>query len=336
MAVNRLEKLRAAVHSSTSILILPHNDPDPDAIASALGLSYLLEEKLKRESSIAYKGFIGRAENRALVGYLGNPLVQFRGRIEKGTAVALVDTQPAAGNNPLPEGHSAAIVIDHHGFGSGSPTVPYADVRPEFGSTSSIITEYLIDAGVEPTKELATALFYGIKTDTMGLSRSANTLDVSAYFYLQPKIDVSALAKIEQAQVPLTYFKSIGNALQAGKIYGGEIIIVYLGELTYPDKCAEIADLLMRLRGITWVFCMGVFRSELIMSARTISKKIRAGRLVREIIKDKGTAGGHGKMAAGHIELREGVDPGLVASQLEKEILIRLKGSPEIPYSTIM
>ncbi|MFN2177167.1 MAG: DHH family phosphoesterase [Anaerolineales bacterium] len=332
MPHNRIEKLRAAFGNVSRVLILPHNDPDPDAIASALGLRYLLAQKFNLVASVAYKGFIGRAENRALVGYLGNPLIRFRNSIlDEGVAVALVDTQPGVGNHPLPERHSAAVVIDHHGLVPGTETAQYADVRPEIGSTSSILTEYLIKAGVEPSKELATALFYGIKTDTMGLSRHANVVDISAYFHLQPKIDVKALGKIEQAQVPLTYFKSIDNAMHSGKIFDNDVLITYLGKLDYPDKCAEIADFMMRMQGITWVFCMGVFRRELILSARTISEEMRAGKLVREIIKDKGTAGGHGAMAAGHIELTDGEDPGQVAAQLEADILLHLRGKADIP-----
>ena len=70
--------------------------------------------------------------------------------------------------------------------------------RPGLGSTSTILTQYLQAANVEPPLPLATALFYGIKTITMGLSRDTSSADAAAYSYLQPRIDVAALAKIEQ------------------------------------------------------------------------------------------------------------------------------------------
>jgi len=334
---NRVEELRAALSGVSRVLILPHNDPDPDAIASALGLSYFLAEKFQLESGIIYKGFIGRAENRALVKYLGEPLFRLqKGSIQAGEAVALVDTQPGAGNNPLPEGHTPAIVIDHHSLAAGTGSALYADVRPELGSTSTILVEYLKDAEIELPTHLATALFYGIKSDTKGLSRNTKSDDVSAYFYLQTRIDVNALAGIEQAQVPLAYFKSLDNAIHAAKIYDKEILTAYLGELTYPDQCAEIADLLMRLRGINWVFCMGVFNKEFILSVRTLSRMKGAGKLVRDILKDKGAAGGHGMMAAGHIELKVGDDPGQIAAILEVDILRHLKGTADIPYIAMM
>jgi len=331
MSDNYLEVLAQVLADQTGVLILPHNDPDPDAIAAAVGLRHLLKEKFQVESQIAYRGHIGRAENKALARYLNKPLHQLRqSELRSATAIALVDTQPGAGNNPMPATRTADIVIDHHAWRTASQTAHFVDVRPELGASSTILTEYLLEAGIEPPSQLATALFYGIKTDTMGLSRKASPTDVSAYFYLQPRIDVNALVQIEQTQVPLANFRSIDNAMHAGRVYDNDIVIAYLGRLSYPDLSAEIADFLMRLRGIQWVLCMGVYRSELILSVRSRSKKIGAGRLVQEIIKDRGTAGGHGTMAAGHIELSNGDDPEQMAAAMEKEMLINLKGTDDV------
>ena len=105
------------------------------------------------------------------------------------------------------------------------------------------MTEYLRAAGVEPAPKLATALFYGIKTNTMGLGRAASPADVAAYFYLQPRIDVEALVEIERAQVPADYFKSFAATLQAARAYDG-VVISYLGSMAYPDLAAEMADIL--------------------------------------------------------------------------------------------
>jgi len=337
MPEDYIGKLAAILAGHPKVLILPHNDPDPDAIASAVGLRFLLKGKFQIESTIAYQGFIGRVENQALVQYLGNPLTNInRAHFQDTAAIALVDTQPGAGNNPLPENLEATIVIDHHRWAAASGPSPYVDVRPELGSSSTILTEYLNAAGIEPTTKLATALFYGIKSDTRGLSRNTNPSDVAAYFYLQPRIDVNALVQIEQAQVPLTYFKNIDNALHAGCIYDDDVIITYLGELAYPDQCAEIADLFMRLQGLEWVFCMGVFRDEFVLSVRTLSKSLGAGKLVQDLLKGQGTAGGHGSMAAGHIVLKKGDDPEQIAGQLENAVLLYLKGKLDVSSYSMM
>jgi nanoRNase/pAp phosphatase (c-di-AMP/oligoRNAs hydrolase) len=180
------------------------------------------------------------------------------------------------------------------------------------------LAEYLKTAGIEPAAQLATALFYGIKTDTMGLGRGISPEDVSAYFYLQTRVDVEALVQIERAQVPAEYFKSFDAALRAARVYNG-VVISYVGLMAYPDLAAELADLLLRLRGARWVICMGVHKDSLILAVRT-RKQRGAGQLVREIVGSKGSAGGHTNMAGGYIPLK-GQDPEELVLHLRQQAL---------------
>jgi nanoRNase/pAp phosphatase (c-di-AMP/oligoRNAs hydrolase) len=327
MTYEPFELLLGTVSGLRGLLILPHNDPDPDAIASALALHHLLREKLNVEGRIAYKGIMGRAENKALMHYLGHPLHQLTSSdLDRAEAVALVDTQPGTGNNPLPPDRSPAIVIDHHPWRATTAAASFSDVRTEVGATSTILTEYLQVTGIEPTTPLATALFYGIKTDTMGLGRGASPTDAAAYFYLQPRIDVDALVEIERAQLPAEYFQSFVTALQAARVYDG-VVMAYIGRMGYPDLAAEMADLLQRLEGTRWVICMGVYQGELVVSVRSRNRKGGAGKLAQGIVEDQGSAGGHGTMAAGHLLLK-GEDPEQVARQLGQRALKLLKVPP--------
>jgi nanoRNase/pAp phosphatase (c-di-AMP/oligoRNAs hydrolase) len=313
---------------AAKVLILPHNDPDPDAIASAVALRHLLAERAGVEAQIAYKGIIGRAENRALVRFLGQPLRRLANSdLLRADVVALVDTQPGSGNNPLPPVCSPAIVIDHHPWREATADAAFADVRTEVGATSTILTEYLQAAGIEPDPPLATALFYGIKTDTMGLGRGGSRADASAYSYLQARIDVDALVDIEQAQVPVEYFRTFDRAIHAVRAYG-DVLIAYIGQMYYPDSAAEMADLLLRLEGTRWVICMGVYQDELVLSIRTRSRRGGAGRLARSLIGHRGSAGGHGAMAAGHLVL-DGEEPEHIAQEVSQRALQFLKVSPD-------
>ena len=326
---NHLNLLYAAVGDADAVLILPHNDPDPDAIASAVALRHLLLEALNVESAIVCQGIIGRAENRALVRYLGQPLRPLTDADLAGQAsIALVDTQPGAGNNALPAGCEAAIVIDHHTWRELTAKADYVDVRLEVGATSTILTEYLQAANLEPEPPLATALFYGIKTDTRGLSRGARPADVAAYLYLQPHIDVQALAEIEYAQVPASYFKSFDTALQAARVYNG-VVIAFVGPMAYPDLAAEMARLLLRLEKSQWIVCMGVHQEVLLLSVRTQSPTGRAEDLVQAIVGDDGTAGGHGPSAGGQIPLK-GRDPEQIAHVLRQRVLRVLQVPPGV------
>jgi|YNPNPStandDraft_1061719.scaffolds.fasta_scaffold20007_2 nanoRNase/pAp phosphatase (c-di-AMP/oligoRNAs hydrolase) len=315
-----LDALADAVAGAEQLLILPHNDPDPDGIASALALQFIAQRLLNLPSAIVYRGMIGRAENRALVRYLGDPLRPLtENDLRAGHPLALIDTQPAAGNHALPPGFPVAIVIDHHPLRPSSTPNRFVDVRPELGATSTILTEYLQTAGLAPTTTLATALFYGIKADTMGLGRGASPADTAAYLYLQPRIDFEALAEIERAQVPAGYFKSFAAALRAARIYD-DVLISYVGAMGYPDLAAEIADLLLRVQGVRWVICMGVYGQEMIVAVRTRSRQGGAGRLVQQIVAERGLSGGHGMLAAGHLPIGT-EDPRRLARQLRQRAL---------------
>jgi nanoRNase/pAp phosphatase (c-di-AMP/oligoRNAs hydrolase) len=319
--------LEAASHAST-LLILPHNDPDPDAIASAVALQHLVREALNTESTIAYQGIVGRAENRALVRYLDQPLRPLTDADLAGQApIALVDTQPGAGNNALPAGAEVSIVIDHHTWRDQTARASHVDVRPGAGATSSMLVEYLQAAGLEPAPPLATALFYGIKTDTRGLSRGAGPADTAAYMYLRPLVEAKALADIEYAQVPASYFRSFDATLQAARIYDG-IVFAYVGPMAYPDLAAEMARLLMRLEASRWVICSGVHNDVLILSVRTQNPTGRSEELVQVIVGDEGTAGGHGSMAGGQVPLN-GRDPEQVVRLLQKRALRVLQIPPQ-------
>jgi nanoRNase/pAp phosphatase (c-di-AMP/oligoRNAs hydrolase) len=323
----RLDLLFEALGDTAAILILPHNDPDPDAIASAVALRRLLMEVLNVASIIAYRGIVGRAENRALVRYLGQPMRPLTAADLAGQVpVALVDTQPGAGNNALPGSSEVTIVIDHHTWRELTARAAYVDVRPEAGATSTILTEYLQAAGLEPEPPLATALFYGIKSDTRGLSRGAGAADTTAYLYLQPLIDPQALAEIEYAQVPASYFKSFDGTLQAARVYDG-VVIAYVGTMAYPDLAAEMARLLLRLEESRWIICMGVYEEVLILSVRTQNPTGGAEELVQAIVGDEGTAGGHGPMAGGQVPLK-GKDPEQVVHLLRQRALRALQVPP--------
>jgi nanoRNase/pAp phosphatase (c-di-AMP/oligoRNAs hydrolase) len=326
----RLDSMFQAVANADRVLILPHNDPDPDAIASAVALRHLLAEGPGVEGYIAYKGIIGRAENKALVRYLDHPLHRLTGSdLRRSMPVALVDTQPGAGNNALPPGYDVAIVLDHHSWREPTAAARFADVRTQVGATSTMLTQYVQTASVELPPPLATALFYGIKTDTMGLGRGASADDVTAYFYLQPRIDVDALVKIERAQVPAEYFAKLAATLQAAQIYGN-VIVSYVGSTSRPDLAAEMADLLLRLEGTEWVVCVGTYRDDLNLAVRTSRRRGGAGRLAQQIVGDQGSAGGHGSMGGGQIPL-DGKAPEELARQLVQRALHYLKIPPDTP-----
>jgi nanoRNase/pAp phosphatase (c-di-AMP/oligoRNAs hydrolase) len=293
-----------AVKGSRSALVVTHDDPDPDSIASALALACLFEKRLDLKATLAHGGIIGRAENKAMVRLLSIELAPLH-TLNAGQydVVALVDGQAGAGNVSLPSQVTPTVIIDHHADVSADlAAVPFVDVRGACGATSTILTGYLRAAGVTPDRRTATALFYGIKADTMGLARAAGEADVDAYLYLLPLSDTRVLAQIEHAQVPLAYFQAFERVLDRTFIYD-DVVVCNLGSMDWPDLAAEIADFLLRWEGASWVICMGLYEGEVVISVRTNDLEANAGRMVQAVVEGLGTGGGHGLLAGGRVPL---------------------------------
>lgn len=326
----RWQIIQECLEGYREILILLHDDPDPDAVASGEALRYLLSESLGIEGRIAHRGVIGRAENKALVSFL-KPQLETIGDEETverrpGQAVALLDTQPGAGNSPVPADFEVDLVLDHHGDRQDDAG-RFRDVRPWIGATSTIVTQYFHAAELKPSTPVATALFYGVKTDTKALSRNTSAADISAYFYLLEFVDVDALVQIENAQVPAGYFRSLTQAMQTACVYNG-LVFSFLGETDYPDLAAEVADLLLRLEGVKWVVCMGVFEEQLYLSVRARAEDADAQGLAREVIGNAGSAGGRNTLAGGQIDL-----VGKDAEEVVEEIKARVLDYLQVPES---
>ncbi|MBU1767157.1 MAG: DHH family phosphoesterase, partial [Candidatus Omnitrophica bacterium] len=165
-----IEKIAGALKGKRKIIIFTHNNPDPDAIASAWAMKHLLKELLNIKSRIVYDGFIGRAENKAMVKLLKIKLSHLsKIKLSNRDGFILVDTQPGVGNNSMPLQIIPSLVIDHHPLNKKQKSI-LVDVRKDVGSTASILTEYLVNNNLEIPKNLATALFYGIESETQGLS----------------------------------------------------------------------------------------------------------------------------------------------------------------------
>ncbi|MBI3185746.1 MAG: DHH family phosphoesterase [Myxococcales bacterium] len=300
----KIERLVRLAKSRRHGLILTHDNPDPDSLASAAALALLLERKTGLSCEVAFGGIIGRAENIAFVKVLGLPAIPVSEVVfEEHDLIGLVDTQPGQRNHSLPPRYAADVVIDHHPLREEGPVPEYADVGGDFGATSTLLVEYLRAARLEPSVELATALYYGIKADTRDLDRQTTQSDVDAYVWLIPRVDRELLSQIEHPDLPARYFALYHTAIERAKVYGAAVI-TDLGEVYSPDMVAEVADRMMHLEGMKWSLAHGSFRSQLYLSLRVNDRRMNAGRLVREICEPRGgSAGGHGSMAGARLAL---------------------------------
>lgn len=297
----KLDRLLRLIENKKTALIVGHNNPDPDSIASAMAFQYFLAELAGIKSDIAFGGIIGRAENRALLSYLN---LDFH-YLEKLNPcnyeiVALVDTHVGMGNNPLKAAHPVTIEIDHHPSEPDEKKALFSDIRESYGATATILTHYILSAGLKISTRLATALFYAIKAETQDLGREAKTEDRKAYLTLYQLIDFRALVRIQRANLPPQYFQDMGRAIRRTSVFD-EVLISTPGKVDTPDMVAELADTFLRLQDIRWVIVMGFFGKNMYISVRTNDPENDAGELVKNVVAKLGTAGGHDMFAGGKI-----------------------------------
>lgn len=297
---SRFAALVEAFARAERVVVLTHDNPDPDAIASAAGLGVLIEQACGVPAVMTFGGIIGRAENRVLMEIVGVPFERIEGlEFRPGDAFALVDAQPGAGNNAVPEDARLAAVIDHHPP-RDVPRAAYHDVRESYGACATMIVELMRAGGIEPNRSLATALFYGIQSETLDLGREASGPDVEASVHLYPRTDPAALSKIRHARAPRALFRTLHDGLERAWYREG-VVFVPCGELAYPDLVAQLADFFLRVQGVEWVVAVGRYGDDLLVSVRADRSHAHAGELVREIAAGRGPAGGHGQMAGARL-----------------------------------
>lgn len=297
---NRVAEL-ARVLGGRRTLVVAHDNPDPDCLGAGLAMRDVAAEITGRSVPLAYGGIVGRAENRALVEVLGLDLLRINQvNLDDFEAFILVDTQPGAGNYSLPERYLPTVVIDHHQPPLRPAPAEYFDVRQEFGATTTIALEYRNAIERPIDSKLATALFYGIKSDTQDLGRHVSEADVAAYLQLFPLVDKVLLPQIERPRLPRRYFESLRTALERAYLWD-TVLISALDDMDNPNTAAEMADYFLRLEGVTWSICFGYHGDGLYVSVRTSDPDANAATIIQSAIRELGTSGGHGMMAGAKV-----------------------------------
>ena len=323
-----LQRARDGIRGRKRLLILMHDNPDPDAMAAALGLQRVLEGVVG-SSTVALGGIVGRAENRAMVHELAidlRPMASIDP--SQFDAIALLDTQPGTGNNSLPAGRSADIVIDHHPPRAESLTAPWCDIRESAGATSSLVYGYLRELDLPLDARLATAFVYALKSETRDLSREAGPLERQAYVELLPLSSPDQLHAIANPKLGREHFVAVDRALRAALVRG-QLLTANLGALDYPDLVAEVADLLLPYEKIHWVLCVGQHQGSVYLSIRSDLPEARAGVLIRKVIAGQGAGGGHGMVAGGR--LHNTVSGGAELASICDDLVVRLAAELAIP-----
>lgn len=274
-------------------------DADPDSMASAWALKRLLWHRLT-SIIISHVRPITRPQNERMVRLLGLPSIPYSEvQPQDFNRKALVDSQPA--HHPHFAEHTYDLIIDHH------PLLPdtrarLVDIRPHYGATATILTEYLRAARIRPSIKLATALYYGIKTDTSNFERPAVEADVRAFHYLFAFTRKPLVRKLEFAELNLDMLKFFQLSMKRLQLRGNRLYI-FLGPVPTPDLLVILADFFLRVEEISWTIVGGLFEDKLVVIFRNDGLRKNAGRLAARAFGRLGSAGGHAASARAEVPL---------------------------------
>ncbi len=312
--LNRLRKILEEL-KGRKLGIFTHDNPDPDSISSAYALKEIAKN-FEVEADILYYGEIMHQKNRAMVNLLEIPMVKAEEvDLSQYAKFALVDSSGPGVNNSIPPDIEISIIIDHHP--AEKVQAEYVDLRGDVGATATILTEYLRELKVIPSKTLATALFFGIKSETDDFKKNTRTSDFLAAAFLYPFVDHEMIEKMEGPAMSTETLDVLGTAIKNRQVYSS-FLISFAGFINDRDALPQAADFLLKLEGVSTVIVFGIMKNNVYISARNKDVRINIGEVLKKAFGDVGSAGGHAHAAGAQIPL------GIFGDVSDRETLAKL------------
>jgi nanoRNase/pAp phosphatase (c-di-AMP/oligoRNAs hydrolase) len=295
----RVQQYQRYFSDADRVLIMLHNDPDPDAMASGLALRNVLR-RTKTTAIIGAIQGVTRPENQRMVNLLDIHVEAITAAsLKEYDRIAMVDVQPHYFGGLIDR---VDLVIDHHPEQPGYTAV-FKDIRADYGSTSTILTEHLRAVDVNISERTATAMLYAIKSDTLFFNRSTNRVDLEAFSYLYPLSDAALIRKMEGAEITLERLDFVLKAFKGGTL-SDQVFSAFLGALPREDFIPYVADFYLQLEDVKWTVIGGIVNDSLVVSVRNLGYTKNAGEFVRRFFADIGSAGGHRAMAKAVVPMR--------------------------------
>ena len=288
----RVQQYQRYFSDAERVLIMLHNEPDPDAMASGLALRNVLR-RTKATAIIGAIQGVTRPENVRMVNLLDIQVESIRPEaLSEYDRIAMVDVQPHYFVGLIDR---VDLVIDHHPEQPGYTAV-FKDIRLDYGSTSTILTEHLRAVDANISERTATAMLYAIKSDTLFFSRQTNRVDLEAFSYLYPLADAAMIRKMEGAEITMERLDYVLKAHRGGAL-ADQVFCAFLGPTPREDFITYVADFFLQLEAVKWTVVAGIVNDQLIVSVRNLGYTKNAGEFVRRFFSGIGSAGGHRAMA---------------------------------------
>jgi len=288
----RVQQYQRYFADADRVLILVHNDPDPDAMASGLALRNVLR-RTKQTAIIGAIQGITRPENLRMAHLLDIVVEPVTVEMLKDfDRLAMVDVQPHYFAGLIDR---VDLVIDHHPEQAGYTAV-FKDIRVDYGSTCTILTEHLRAVDVSISERTATAMLYAIKSDTLFFNRQTNSVDIEAFSYLYPLANAALILKMEGAEITEERLAYVLKAHGSGSTRD-QVFCAFLGATPREDLVPYVADFYLQLEHVKWTIVAGLVDETVVISVRNLGYSKHAGEFVRRCFGEIGSAGGHRAMA---------------------------------------
>ncbi|WP_263020601.1 DHH family phosphoesterase [Natronobiforma cellulositropha] len=307
---------RLLEETNTRLAIVTQDNPDPDSIASAAALQAIATH-LGVESDVIYLGDIGHQENRAFVNLLGIELLPWRDVEDPSVydTVALVDY---ATSEEMDLG--VDIVIDHREL-TDAYDPSFVDIRPNMSSTSTIVTKYIQEFDMNVSEEVATALLYGIRAQTLDFKRDTTPADLTAAAYLYPFANHDTLEQVESPSMSPETLDVLAEAI-ANRDVQGSHLVSNAGYVRDREALSQAANHLLNLEGVTTTAVFGVAEETIFLAARSKDIRMNIGNVLSDAYSEIGETAGHSTQASAEIPL--GIFTGIDISDDTRDTLLEL------------
>jgi nanoRNase/pAp phosphatase (c-di-AMP/oligoRNAs hydrolase) len=290
--------------------IFTHRCPDPDAMASMMGLTWLLQKCFSIEADLFYAGEVSHPQNGVMLNLLTTDLKRIDEEYQTNVygLHILVDTIPDnAGINE--KDIKFDIVIDHH------REIPYnfegVLVHKKIGACSSIIFDMMkhfipkdswLDEDADHDQKIATALIAGIVTDTeYMMSDDSTEFEFNAFSELFPYRNPSFLKEIVFFKRPKFWIDKKAEGCTQAEITEDGYAIVGLGLIPekHRDLIADMAEEMVHWTSVETAIAFGVVGGDRIEgSVRSLNPSLTVSDFCKKLAGKYGTGGGkHGKGA---------------------------------------
>ena len=322
----RFQDLLKVLDKKKQIIIQAHDYPDHDAVASGFSLQNLLKS-LGFSCEFCYNGETQGFSVNGIIENLHIPLVSASSLSISGEE-QLVLVDGVAGNRNVTSitGVPLAAIIDHHHPPAKIPACGFIDIRPGFGSCSTIIYQYYLETLTEIPRNVATALLTGLMMDTARMTRGVTPVDLAAFSGLFFMSDWEKSAYFLRNSLSIQDIPTLRYAFDHYYRHDG-VCFVELSDPVRPELLGLIADYFLRMQEIHFVVTIETGDTTCRLSLRSEDSLLPADLVIKRVLEKLGGGGG------GHPHMSGGIFPasrnpgGAGLRELFLSVITDIKGS---------